>query len=163
LTSFRRWLDNYEAQRHGDGRGNHELKENWMSSKYDFSDPNVRLEYVPEIGCNVGGCISSLKKSWKAYRIAKRYSSGEERYLAYRIRSIQSALAIEQTDFEELNGLIPEESEDEVQLRREEEESDFGTTSEQEETDSSEWSKLDRQLLKEEQEAEEEQENWWFS
>ena len=43
-----------------------------QSSKFDFSDPYVRLEYVPEMGCSVGGCISGLKKLWKSYKIAGR-------------------------------------------------------------------------------------------
>jgi hypothetical protein len=120
MNSFRRWLDNYEAKRHGginDG-----VKENWISTKFDFSDPNVRLEYVPELRCNVGGCISSLKKSWKAYRIAKRYSPQETRYLSFRIRTLQEALGIETTDFEELDGLLPEESIDGVNQSTEDEE-----------------------------------------
>ncbi len=31
-----------------------------MSDKYDFSNPNVRNEYVTEMGCSVGGCISII-------------------------------------------------------------------------------------------------------
>jgi hypothetical protein len=26
----------------------------WESDLYDFSDPEVRLEYVPQLGCSVG-------------------------------------------------------------------------------------------------------------
>ena len=33
--------------------------------------PNVREEWVEEINCNVGGCISMLRKSWIAYKIAR--------------------------------------------------------------------------------------------
>jgi hypothetical protein len=93
MKSMNRWLKGYIAKR----ESNMEPNESWTSTKYDFTDPQVRLEHVPEMGCNVGGCVSALKRSWKAYRIAKRYSSGEERYLAYRIRSIQCALGIEQS------------------------------------------------------------------
>ena len=35
----------------------------WISDLYDFDDPNVREEWVHEMGCSVGGCISMLKKS----------------------------------------------------------------------------------------------------
>ena len=40
----------------------------WVSDLYDFSDPEIRLKYVPEMGCSVGGCISMLRKSWKSYK-----------------------------------------------------------------------------------------------
>ena len=40
----------------------------WESDLYDFSDPEVRLVYVPQLGCSVGGAISMLRKSWKSYR-----------------------------------------------------------------------------------------------
>jgi hypothetical protein len=30
----------------------------WESDLYDFSDPEVRLKYVPQLGCSVGGAIS---------------------------------------------------------------------------------------------------------
>ena len=32
-----------------------------MSDKYDFSNPDVRNEYVTEMGCSFGCCISTLK------------------------------------------------------------------------------------------------------
>jgi hypothetical protein len=38
----------------------------WESDLYDFSDPEVRLKYVPQLGCSVGGAISMLRKSWKS-------------------------------------------------------------------------------------------------
>jgi len=44
----------------------------WESDLYDFSDPEVRLVYVPELGCSVGGAISMLRKSWKSYKAARR-------------------------------------------------------------------------------------------
>src|SRR5215469_11469542 len=39
----------------------------WESDLYDFSDPEVRLKYVPQLGCSVCGAISMLRKSWKSY------------------------------------------------------------------------------------------------
>jgi len=44
----------------------------WESDLYDFSDPEVRLKYVPQLGCNVGGAMSMLRKSWKSYKAARR-------------------------------------------------------------------------------------------
>jgi hypothetical protein len=34
----------------------------WESDLYDFSDPEVRLKYVPELGCSVGGAISMFQE-----------------------------------------------------------------------------------------------------
>jgi len=42
------------------------------SDLHDFSDPDVRLKYVPQLGCSVGGAISMLRKSWKSYKAARR-------------------------------------------------------------------------------------------
>ena len=72
----------------------------WESDLYDFSDPEVRLEYVPELGCCVGGAISMLRKSWKSYKAARR-EGYEDRCLEleYRINSIQRALGIEECSF----------------------------------------------------------------
>jgi hypothetical protein len=39
----------------------------WQSDKFDFSDPDVRNDYVPEMGCTVGSTISMLRKSWAEY------------------------------------------------------------------------------------------------
>jgi hypothetical protein len=132
-----RWLKRYESKRHKDG-------DSWVSTKYDFTDPTTRLEYVPEVGCSVGACISALKRSWKGYRIAGR--NGEPRDdIAYRIRNLQSALGIEQS-FSELG----------------EESAEVLTKSTETEEDTSEWSTLDKQLLKEERESEKESDDWWF-
>jgi hypothetical protein len=72
----------------------------WESDLYDFSDPEVRLEYVPELGCCVGGAISMLRKSWKSYKAARR-EGYEDRCLELedRINSIQRALGIEECSF----------------------------------------------------------------
>jgi hypothetical protein len=62
----------------------------WESDLYDFSDPEVRLKYVPELGCSVGGAISMLRKSWKSYKTARREGYEDRRLeLEYRINSIQ--------------------------------------------------------------------------
>ena len=154
-----KWIEDYENRRHS--KQLKEPKENsfWLSTKYDFSNPDVRLEYVPEMGCSVGGCISALKRSWKAYKIAGR--NGEPRGdIAWRIRNLQLTMGIKTTDFEML---VPEESEENEALTKEErqlkaEEGDFGTSiSEQEE---GEWSEQDKQLRKEELQDED---SWWFS
>ena len=69
----------------------------WESDLYDFSDPEVRLKYVPQLGCNVGGAMSMLRKSWKSYKAARREDRCLE--LEYCINSIQSALGIEECCF----------------------------------------------------------------
>jgi hypothetical protein len=174
-SGFRKWLENYEARRHGGGRGNRETfaKESWQSTKYDFQhmDPQVlqRL-YLPELKMCFGPACSSLRKLWKSYKIASR--TGESRsWQAYKIVQIERAMGLEVSQFPELAGMQVETDEEanesteeeltaeEITLRREELESEVGTSTETEE-DTSEWSTLDRQLLREEQEAEEEQENW---
>jgi len=143
------WLKDYEARRHSKPK---ELKESWQSSKYDFSDPDVRLEYVPEMGCSVGGCISALKKLWKSYKIARR--NGEPRGdIAWNIRNLQGSLGIERSHFPELEGMDDDE---ENILKSEEDEENFGTNEPY-------WSEEDKQLLKEELEAEKENDDWWFS
>jgi hypothetical protein len=145
-----KWLVNYERLRHSK-----RLNESWISTKYDFTDPNVRLEYVPEMNCNVGGCISALKKLWKSYKICGR--TGETRsWQAWKITQIQKAMGLEESQFPELEGMQVEE---EANQPTEEEESGFGTSEETSEyTD--EWSEQDKQLPREEREAED---DWWFS
>jgi hypothetical protein len=110
-----KWLRNYEYQRHS-RKNPKEPNESWQSSKYDFTDPNVRLEYVPEMGCSVGGCISSLKRSWRVFEIAGR--NGEPRGdLAWRINHVQDTLGIPLTEFEEYPGIY--QSQEEI-LKKEE-------------------------------------------
>src|ERR1700751_3431599 len=150
MNKMQLWLRDYEARRHS--KQPKELKESWQSSKYDFSDPDVRLEYVPEMGCSVGGCISALKKLWKSYKIAGR--NGEPRGdIAWNIRSLQGSLGIERSHFPELEGMDDDE---ENILKSEEDEENFGTNEPY-------WSEEDEQLLKEELEAEKENDDWWFS
>jgi hypothetical protein len=150
MNKMQLWLRDYEAQRHS--KQPKELKESWQSSKYDFSDPDVRLEYVPEMGCSVGGCISALKKLWKSYKIAGR--NGEPRGdIAWNIRNLQGFLGIERSHFPELEGMDDDE---ENILKSEEDEENFGTNDPY-------WSEEDKQLLKEELEAEKENDDWWFS
>ena len=150
MNKMQLWLRDYEARRHS--KQPKELKESWQSSKYDFSDPDVRLEYVPEMGCSVGGCISALKKLWKSYKIAGR--NGEPRGdIAWNIRNLQGSLGIERSHFPELEGMDDDE---ELQLKSEEDEENLGTNEPY-------WSEEDKQLLKEELEAEKENDDWWFS
>jgi hypothetical protein len=72
----------------------------WESNKYDFSDPDVRIEWVQEMACTVGGCISMLKKSWRSYKAA-RHEGYADRCLELenRINSIQRALGLEENQF----------------------------------------------------------------
>ena len=72
MRQTERWLRDYE-NRKGQGR---QLDVSWQSNKYDFSDPNVRLEYVPEMGCSVGGCISE-----KSYGKVTRLPDGMESHV----------------------------------------------------------------------------------
>jgi hypothetical protein len=147
LNKMQLWLRDYEARRHSK-----QPNESWQSSKYDFSDPYVRLEYVPEMGCSVGGCISALKKLWKSYKIAGR--NGEPRGdIAWNIRNLQGSLGIERSHFPELEGM--DDYEENI-LKSEEDEENFGTNEPY-------WSEEDKQLLKEELEAEKENDDWWFS
>jgi hypothetical protein len=163
MKQMRKWIANYENSRHSK-QGLRELKESWISSKYDFTDLHVREEYVPEIGCSVGGCISALRKSWRAYYIAGR--NGEPRNdVAHRIVSIQSALGIERSQFPGLEGMDVEFEEmdsgelnaDELQALREERAESGGNhnlNSGTTELYTDEWSEEDKQLLKEERESE---------
>ena len=67
----------------------------WVSDRFDFTDPLVRLEYVSR---SVGGCISMLCKSWSAYKIARREGYVDRCLeLEYRINCIlqyQAALPV---------------------------------------------------------------------
>jgi hypothetical protein len=156
MTDPYRWIRGYEARRHS--RGNYGPNESWVSTKYDFTDPNIRLEYVPEMHCNMGGCISALKKLWKSYKIASR--TGETRsWQAYKITQLQKIMRLEESIFPELEGIQTDEKL--TLTKEEEEESGFGTSADEEET--SEYSELDKQLLKEERESEQENDDWWFS
>jgi len=150
INKMQLWLRVYERSRHSK-----QPNESWQSSKYDFSDPYVRLEYVPEMGCSVGGCISGLKKLWKSYKIAGR--NGEPRsWQAYSIRKIQGALGLELSSFPETEGMMmdDEENNEELQLKREELQEEWNLN-----LGRDEWSEEDKQLLKEELEAE--KENDW--
>ncbi|MFY9796150.1 MAG: hypothetical protein WAK17_29000 [Candidatus Nitrosopolaris sp.] len=72
----------------------------WISDRYDFTDPEVRNDFVSEMGYSVGGCISMLRKSWKAYKAARREGCADLCLgLEYRINSIQAALGIEECSF----------------------------------------------------------------
>ena len=80
-------------------------------------------------------------KLWKSYRIAGRnYGEDLRRDICWKIRNIQTALGIEKTHFEELEGMIDDEELEET-------------------TD--EWSSEDKQLLQEEIAEEQENDDWW--
>jgi len=73
--------------------------------------------YLPEIGMCWGPACNSLKKLWKSYKIAGR--TGEPRSdIAWNIRNLQRSMGIQETYFEELQGMDDEE--DELELRKEE-------------------------------------------
>ena len=126
MNEMQRWIRNYERRRHLP----REPSEFWSSTKYDIQGSHweeMQQTYIPELRMCFGPACSALKRSWKAYRIAGR--NGEPRGdIACRIRSIQSALGIERSEFPELEGMgMDDEGEEtmtdeEIQLRREENE-----------------------------------------
>ena len=138
MKSMQRWLRNYENSRHS--KNPKEPNEFWTSSKYPIENMDwrqVQQIYIPELGCHWGGACSALKKLWKSYRIAGRnYGVDSRRDICWKIRNIQTALGIEKTHFEELEGMVDDEQSEET-------------------TD--EWSSEDKQLLQEEQEND----DWW--
>ena len=138
MKSMQRWLRNYENSRHS--KNPKEPNEFWTSSKYPIENMDwrqVQQIYIPELDCHWGGACSALKKLWKSYRIAGRnYGVDSRRDICWKIRNIQTALGIEKTHFEKLEGMIDDEESEET-------------------TD--EWSSEDKQLLQEEQEND----DWW--
>lgn len=119
MNSLQRWIRDYENRRHS-GQSNRLTKESWISSKYDTQSMDWReLQqlYLPEIGMCWGPACNSLKKLWKSYKIAGR--TGEPRSdIAWNIRNLQRSMGIQETYFEELQGMDDEE--DELELRKEE-------------------------------------------
>lgn len=69
----------------------------WQSDK--FSDPHVRKDYVPEMGCSVGATISMLRKSWAAYKIARGEGYADRCLELEHRNSIEAALGIEECSF----------------------------------------------------------------
>ena len=147
MKSMQRWLRNYENSRHS--KNPKEPNEFWTSSKYPIENMDwrqVQQIYIPELGCHWGGACSALKKLWKSYRIAGRnYGVDSRRDICWKIRNIQTALGIEKTHFEKLEGMIDDE-ESEEGLRR---------------SNTDEWSSEDKQLLQEEIAEEQENDDWW--
>src|SRR5215469_7257433 len=147
MNEMQLWLRDYERSRHSK-----QPNESWVSSKYDTQLPWKELQqtYIPSLHMNWGQCCSALKKSWKAYKIAGR--NGEPRGdIAWRIRSIESALGIEKSEFPELEGMDDEEMTDkEIQLKREEIEAEAENWWGLEEYTEG-WSEEDKQLKREEQ------------
>jgi len=149
MNEMQRWLANYERRRHLQK----EPSEFWASSKYDIQGTHwedMQQTFIPELRMNFGQACSALKKSWKAYKIAGR--NGEPRGdIAWRIRSIESALGIEKSEFPELEGMDDEEMTDkEIQLKREEIEAEAENWWGLEEYTEG-WSEEDKQLKREEQ------------
>ena len=148
---------NYERMRLKSNTPN----ESWISSKYDIQGmPWQELQqiYLPELRMCWGPACNSLKKLWKAYKIAG--GNGEPRgHFAWKIRNIESAMGIKKSDFPELEGINDEElTDEEIQLRRDV--GDWGFEKGVEESYTEEWSEEDKQLRREEREAED---DWWFS
>jgi len=162
MDRMQRWLENYERIRHSKQRN-----ESWISFKYPIEGMHwqeLQQIYLPELKMCWGPACNSLKKLWKAYKIAG-HQGGYRADIAWKIRNIQSAMGIEKSNFPELEGMDDEElegelTEEEIQLKREEWEDagDWGFEKPEEFTE--EWSEEDKQLHREEREAEE---DWWFS
>ena len=146
MNEMQRWLANYERRRHLQK----EPSEFWASSKYDIQGTHwedMQQTFIPELRMNFGQACSALKKSWKAYKIAGR--NGEPRGdIAWRIRSIESALGIEKSEFPELEGMGMTDDEEEIRLEGQEDADDW-------EFETEEY----KQLRKEQREAED---DWWF-
>jgi hypothetical protein len=135
----------------------------------------LQQQYIPELKMCYGAACSALTKSWKAFRIARQNDTGESRYYAWVINSLQAGLGLEPSQFEELaemnddnedQGLTTDEIQSPLtrQLKREEEHEEnggewninYGTSEEKTE----EWSEEAQQLLSEEIEAEKENDDW---
>jgi hypothetical protein len=155
--SMERWLKGYEVKRHGKGNSGPFSNDGWQSSKFDIQNMDwreLREMYLPEVKMKFGPACSAIRKLWKSYKIAGRM--GESRsWQAWKITEIQRAMGLEESIFPELENIHEAN-----QLTEEEEENNggFGTYAVEEET--SEWSELDKKLLKEEKEDED---SWWFS
>jgi hypothetical protein len=149
-SGFRRWLENYENSRHSRAKQPREPSETFVSSKYDFqnNDPELRRQYIPELGMTVGSAISSLKKSWKMYR--HNLAEGEPTdQLSLRLLKLQAGLGLEQT------GWLKDELVAMGYTQSEIEENSCET-----ETEDSELTDLDRRLLAEEQRENNNNNNW---
>jgi hypothetical protein len=157
MKSMQRWLRNYENSRHS--KNPKEPNEFWTSSKYPIENMDwrqVQQIYIPELGCHWGGACSALKKLWKSYRIAGRnYGVDSRRDICWKIRNIQRAMGIPESQFEEFEGMDDEETE------AQEVEENWGFNSGISE-ESSELTELDKQLKREEQESQDEEDDWWF-
>jgi len=126
-----RWVRTYETKRTRHYKQPREFNQSWHSSKYPIESMDWRdLQrlYLPEINQNWGQACSSLRKLWKSYKIAGR--NGEPRsWQAWNIRKIQSAMGIEKSNFQELEG-DQGLTDEEIEAKREEQDLNFGTNSE---------------------------------
>jgi len=126
------WIEASEEKRLNRYREPKEARnpELWVSSRYDFTDPAVWREYVPEERCIIGGkeyvpsvgaCISAIQKSWISI---KRANEGKERRnedepiedIMIRVNRIQKNLGMLPYRFSELEaiGYYDEQEEDEA-------------------------------------------------
>jgi hypothetical protein len=106
-----KWLHAYELRRCSENPK--EPSESWVSSKYDTQNMHwtqLQQVYLPELQMCWGPACNSLKKLWKSYKIAGR--SGEVRSdIAWKIRNIERAMGIPESQFEELEGMDDEKTE----------------------------------------------------
>lgn len=167
MREMQRWLQNYERSRHS--KQLKEPNEHWVSSKYPIENMHwteLQQLYLPDIGMCWGSACSAIKKLWKSYKIAGR--TGEPRSdIAWKIRNIQRAMGIPESQFEELEGMDDEEealSAEEVELQREEQKENSGGWDTNFETSPESctevWGDEDKQLKREE---EQENDDWWFT
>jgi len=126
------WIKQYETERVIRYRCPQEARnpELWDSTKYDFADPDVWREYVPEEKCTVGACVSAIRKSWDVIQIANRGARRDENEtvedIMIRINRIQRNLGVQPYRFQELEeiGYYNEQAEDEARQRVWEDEDD---------------------------------------
>ena len=66
----------------------------WQSTRFDFQNEHwseTHEKWIPEVSMSVGGCISSLIKIWRRYKLArKRGEAYECEILEKRILKLQS-------------------------------------------------------------------------
>jgi hypothetical protein len=80
------------------------LSDGWQSSRYNFNDYDWReLQslWIEDLGITFGAAVSSLKKSWHAYKVGMGQGDQAKcRHYAATINRIQAALGIEETSFD---------------------------------------------------------------
>jgi hypothetical protein len=174
-NSMMRWIRGYEAKKHNSRLNTKQPKEGWSSSKFPIENMHwkeLQQIFLPEVNLNFGQVISSLKRSWTAYRINRGSPRAD---LAWRILRLQNAMGLEPPTFLELEGMEESEEEltestdseltnDELAAKREEKEAagelnikfPQGTSEEESELYTGE----EKELKQEELEAEKENDDW---